>query len=234
MSIKCCNVVYSPRIVTNGLVGYWDAGNPKSYPGSGTIWYDLCGNNHATFTNTPTYSNNRISFNGSYYAITSNYSFINSTDAAHSLFAWVYPNDNTSSRMIISYGEYTDSQYASGLYLRADKTLCWHVDGGREEVTYCKASTYVVQSNQPVMIGFTRTGTSTSFFFNNQTYTTSLSVAGTIITTNPFTIGCGSSNSNKPLRTFIGEMSNVLAYNRALSAAEVQQNFNALRGRFGI
>lgn len=33
-----------PRIITNGLVCYLDAGNDKSYPGSGTTWYDLSKN----------------------------------------------------------------------------------------------------------------------------------------------------------------------------------------------
>ena len=36
---------YSPRVVTNGLVLALDAANPNSYPGSGTTWYDLSGNN---------------------------------------------------------------------------------------------------------------------------------------------------------------------------------------------
>ena len=36
---------YSPKIVTDGLVLMLDAANPKSYPGSGTTWYDLSGNN---------------------------------------------------------------------------------------------------------------------------------------------------------------------------------------------
>ncbi len=35
---------HSPRIVTDGLVLYLDAANSKSYPGSGTNWYDLSGN----------------------------------------------------------------------------------------------------------------------------------------------------------------------------------------------
>jgi hypothetical protein len=36
---------HSPKIVTDGLVLMLDAANPKSYPGSGTTWYDLSGNN---------------------------------------------------------------------------------------------------------------------------------------------------------------------------------------------
>ena len=50
-------LAHSPRIVTDGLVLALDAGNTKSYPGSGTDWYDRSGNgNDGTLTNGPTYS----------------------------------------------------------------------------------------------------------------------------------------------------------------------------------
>ena len=46
---------YGPSIVTDGLVFYVDAGNDKSYPGSGTTWSDLIGGNDGTLTNGPTF-----------------------------------------------------------------------------------------------------------------------------------------------------------------------------------
>jgi len=46
-----------PKIVTSGLVLALDAGNTKSYPGSGTVWTDLSGNgNTGTLTNGPTFN----------------------------------------------------------------------------------------------------------------------------------------------------------------------------------
>ena len=48
--------IFGPNIVTNGLVLYLDAGNTKSYSGSGTTWTDLSGNgNNGTLTNGPAY-----------------------------------------------------------------------------------------------------------------------------------------------------------------------------------
>ena len=50
-------LAHSPRIITDGLVLCLDAGNTKSYPGSGTAWSDLSGQgNNGTLTNGPTYS----------------------------------------------------------------------------------------------------------------------------------------------------------------------------------
>ena len=48
---------YMPDIVRDGLVLNLDAGEPSSYPGTGTAWTDLSGNgNTGTLTNGPTYS----------------------------------------------------------------------------------------------------------------------------------------------------------------------------------
>ena len=48
---------HSPSIITQNLVLCLDAGNSKSYPGSGTTWTDLSGNgNNGTLRNSPTYS----------------------------------------------------------------------------------------------------------------------------------------------------------------------------------
>jgi len=58
-----------PDIVTDGLVLALDAANVKSYPGSGTTWRDLSGNDgNGTLTAGPTFSTDNggvISFDGS-------------------------------------------------------------------------------------------------------------------------------------------------------------------------
>ena len=58
-------VGYNPRIVTDGLVLALDAGNTKSYPGSGSTWTDLIGGRGATLTGSPTHTENYLSFDGS-------------------------------------------------------------------------------------------------------------------------------------------------------------------------
>ena len=49
-----------PNIVTDNLKLFFDAANPKSYPGSGTTLYDLSGNdNHGTLINDPSFSSDQ-------------------------------------------------------------------------------------------------------------------------------------------------------------------------------
>ena len=35
------NLHIGPRIITNGLVSWWNAASVRSYPRTGSIWYDL-------------------------------------------------------------------------------------------------------------------------------------------------------------------------------------------------
>jgi hypothetical protein len=49
-------VGYNPRIVTDGLVLCLDAANKRSYPGSGTTWIDKVGGNNGTLENSPMFS----------------------------------------------------------------------------------------------------------------------------------------------------------------------------------
>ena len=54
-------VGYNPKIITNGLIGHWDSSNLKSYPGSGTTWYDLSGNGYNATMSNVTYSSGYMS-----------------------------------------------------------------------------------------------------------------------------------------------------------------------------
>ncbi len=49
-----------PNIITDGLVLYLDATNPKSYPGSGTTWFDLTGNRNANLFNGVSFEQDKI------------------------------------------------------------------------------------------------------------------------------------------------------------------------------
>jgi hypothetical protein len=93
-------VAYNTSIVTNGLVLALDAANTKSYPGSGTTWTDLSGNNNTgTLTNTPTYSSansGSIVFNGTNNNATVNSNATIPTGAsARTVSIWFLTNTTT-------------------------------------------------------------------------------------------------------------------------------------------
>jgi hypothetical protein len=54
-------ISYNPRTITDGLVLCLDAGNSKSYPGSGTTWTDLSGRgNNGTLVNGVGYNSGNL------------------------------------------------------------------------------------------------------------------------------------------------------------------------------
>ena len=44
-------LVHNTNVVSDGLIGYWDAANRRSYPGAGITWTDLVGVNNGTLEN---------------------------------------------------------------------------------------------------------------------------------------------------------------------------------------
>jgi hypothetical protein len=217
-----------PRIVTSGLVLCLDAANTKSYPGSGTTWTDLSGNGrNGTLTNVPTFSsanNGQIVFDGTDdYAITS--SGIGVVSAATFLI-WLKRNGSQVSFPGLIY-ERTGS--INGLSLR-DSTL---QIGYTWNVTYFDwASGLIVPDGQWCMVVVSISSTSGTAYLCQSSGITSATNVGNHPSTTFGTFNIG----QDPLgsRFFKGSISSTMIYNRALTADEVAQNFNALRGRYGI
>jgi hypothetical protein len=226
---------HSPRIVTDGLAGYWDAGNPKSYPGSGTTWTDLSGrNNNLTITGSPTLTNGYFTFNGStQYARTTTLPTTNTTN--FSLCAWINPSNINQLGLAVANGRDDGVNlpfdgYAFGVGNGAGSAgskfqvllqgIAW-IDTG---YTYTAANTWY-------NIVWTR-DTTTSRFYVNGTQTASTSASTPSTPTSNFSVGAAFGDVGA--RFFAGSISTVKIYTKQLSASEVNQNYNAHRGRFGL
>jgi hypothetical protein len=209
---------HSPSIVLNGLTNYFDASNIKSYPGSGTTWYNLIPDGvNGTLTNGPTYS----SVNGGVIALdgvndyiyvplnlsTSNYTIMGAA-------RYVVVNGRTFSALTNNWlmghwSSSTENYYAEG----------WvsSVQAGSQDTNwriYAATGNYSGDSWELYVNGKLNAGP------NN----------GGSAGPNGFAIG-----SSQAAGEFSNShISNLLVYNRVLTAAEISQNFNALRGRYGI
>ena len=220
-------IAYNPRTITDGLVLCLDAANPKSYPGSGTTWTNLSGSgNNGTLTNGPTYSSangGSIVFDGvNDYVSISNASSLQVDN--FTLEAWVYPINNSESGHIIrKEGSYILSHYWSA----GSKMGVWVQRTGGWESTHADIT---VPLNQWAHIVGTYDNSNVRIYYNaNQVASTSKSGAIRVTTNSVLVNGAVSNSLPQNYNSSI-----VKIYNRALSAAEVSQNYNALRGRFGI
>ena len=226
----------------NGLVLALDAGNTKSYPGSGTTWTDLSGNsNNETLVNAPTYSSGYFTFNGSTQYSSS--SALSRSFASFTVIIWFYPTS------VANYQNPIDCNYAYNgstgnigprLEMNSSGTLGWVYSNSTGDNSSFYSHNVVssgLSANTWYCSAITYDGSSSTTYFNGTSTGLSRTTYGTptgfIGTMNNVTIGKGFSLGGAD-RVFAGRVSNVSLYNRALTAAEIQQNFNALRGRYGI
>jgi len=227
---------YSPKIVTNGLVLCLDAANTKSYVSGSTIWTDLSqGGNTGTLTNGPTFNPSNggsIFTDGTDDFISTTY--LGSATSDYTFSAW-FKNDNYSeSKFILNRGRdgagngWSLTLYIDTLGIAAASSV--PISPGTNQYTALGTSTlalntwyyitgvWTASSSIKVYVNGVLERTTDATGRSNLRTSTNNWVMGSITTTN-FTSGY----------TAIAQI-----YNRALSATEIKQNYNATKGRYGL
>ncbi len=226
---------YGHRIVTDGLVLHLDAGNIKSYPGTGTTWTDLSGyGSNGTLTTGPTFDSangGSIAFdNTPYMHVTCGKvdSLIGLTNKV-TVAAWV--KRNTDNGGLIA-GTWWGEKYAlwcngSGhpmVYTRGSAGSFQRAAAGYISDTIM--TNIVMTFNRPIF----------NLYINSQLdsqfpYTWDYDF---IWSSGTFAFTIGGINYSDTQTIFNGNLSIVQVYNRDLIQAEITQNYNALKGRFGL
>ena len=208
----------------SSLVLHLDAANKRSYPGSGTTWYDLSGNGyHGTLIGSPTFNSTRggtISFDGLAGKYVNLPYLLLSGTGNFTVNAWVQSTDINSQCIFANYSngnlEILYGRSYIGLWLNNSTT---YLDNPNAEYT-----------TNPVNITVLRIGVSETRCYLNTILKKIGSSTSTIGDTTNFRIGSINSGGER----FIGNIFNIQVYNRALSPQEIKQNYNSTRGRFGL
>lgn len=230
-----------PDIITDGLVLHLDAANSKSYPGSGTTWTDMSGNNNnGTLTNGPSYSNTSkgsIVFDGTNDFVSLNNTISTDTlplgSSARTIEIWSTPS--SSAQNIFSYGSTLD---ATGV--RWSITLQSNTVG--VAVNYCNRgitnlNTVKNNFNQLVTI-FPQSATSSDsikIYLNGSELLPLANLGGSTVTINTSSPDHCWLGKNASSTTFSNSnISSIKIYSKALNQNEILQNYNAIKGRFGL
>lgn len=245
---------YNPKIVTDGLVLCLDAANIKSYPGSGTTWADLSGNNvTSALTNSPTFTNSNgghFTFDGANsYAIASSRttSMEFQYNSAFTISSFCYITENGGEGYIINNRMSSDSSgtlYAGWGLGQFNGIISGFVGGYPGFFSWRRANISSTTFNSLIFnkwahIVYLNTGVAgeQKIYINGTNYT---SLADEDVNP-PYTINYSGGTSRINIgrdgvvtHYLSGRISQISVYNRALSAAEVSQNFEATRGRFGV
>ena len=210
--------------VTSGLTLNLDAGNYASYPTTGTKWVDISGNYYnGTLTNGPIWSSasgGTFSFDGTddYVRITLPNS-ITFRDISYN--SWVY-------------AENLDNQYRTIIDLNNDDMLLdiYNNKFGLYDPIYDTG--YVLTANTWYNYSVSHTFGGPWYFYVNGTLVYTSSNDSTIKVADRIGVGAGLTSSTSADEFWKGKIAVAQVYNRGLSASEVLQNYNALKGRFGL
>jgi hypothetical protein len=222
------------KTVSNGLVLALDAANKRSYPGSGTAWKDLSGNNNTgTLTNGPTFSAanlGSIVFDGTNDGVDvlNNFGSIQNNVTFET---FVKLNGSQNSKIFVS--NYTQVSGASGCGIGIQDGVNNVVKffTGNLGTTNTLYSTTTLSNNVYYHIVGTYNGSSKILYVNanNEASTT---ISNAINNTSALaSIGYVTYLSAQYLN---GNIAIARIYNRALSATEVLQNYNVNKSRFGL
>ena len=222
---------HSPKIVTDGLVLALDAGNVKSYVSGSTTWFDKSGNGYnGTLINGPTFNTGSLGsivFDG-----VDDYVLVSNTNTVYSALTFI-AIINTATQtggagIVFNRGGGGNTTGMNILYPNGGGIgYHWNDDAS----TYGYNPGLTLPNNSWCFCCVSVNPTQAIFQIN------SASVVRTYTNPNPNTtiggnlqVGADAAIS----RFYQARIAYASMYNRALTQAEITQNFNALRGSFGI
>jgi hypothetical protein len=226
---------HSPSIITNGLVLCLDAANPKSYPGSGTTWTDLSGNgNTGTLTNGPTFDGDNLGsivFDGTDdRVVIPHNSSQNPTEIT--ICSWVNQTDilNLSGRNPNIIGKTGNSGYRVRINGGFNNTVGSITFFDRGSTNSLLTSDGLLPTGNWYFIVATGSALGLKIYLNGTLQASKTTSFGGYTSTGDLAVGAASSDDFS--EQFYGKISQILLYNRELTAQEIQQNFNATKSRY--
>lgn len=229
---------YGPRIVTSGLVLCLDAGNNKSYSGTGNTWTDLSTiNNNGTLTNGPTYSSinkGSIVFDGidDYVTCGTSYSGLDLVDKT--LSAWIKKTGASNKGIVDKDFDNGGTNYGGwGLWIQSNNKL-WFWNHGNQDILDNGSNTVPLNTWTHVAVAYNYTSKTASFYINGvlNSSLTNTNIVEKSSGSSPLVVG--TMRGGQVGWYFDGNISSVLCYNRLLTQTDIIQNYNATKGRYGL
>ena len=219
-----------PNIVNDSLILTLDAGNQNSYPESGTNWYDLSGNgNNSTLTNGPTFNSSNIGsivFDGTNdYVKPPNSTTFELTN--FTFFSWVKTTIANTDQFIIDCSSNAALGFGYSYRITSSNTIRFWAYSAQYYLD--SISTLSTNTWYNIVVSYNNS-TSTQKIYINGVLDNSNTASYTTPTPSYLQIGAAQLFG----MYFKGNISFIQMFSRALSAAEVTQNFNATKYRYGL
>lgn len=220
---------YGPNIPTNGLVLNLDAGNKRSYPGTGNNWYDLSNQkNHCTLqTGTAAFSNGGIYFDMSTFWRGSDKGFNYGINPSTQI-VWSRPATVSANKIMFYYGTSNTSQSRGMEVLGTSNYRFWGYGNDQDSGLSMTLNTW----NMAVAVYQGSTTPYQRTYLNDRTGNTG-SLSWNTTSTGYYYVGADTGYV-VGTRAWYGNIGQILVYNRVLSPSEILQVYNAQKVRFGL
>jgi hypothetical protein len=219
-------IAYNTSVVRDGLVLHLDAANVKSYPGSGTNVIDLSGNEHHCALNNGTSVVSDpvpvFSFDGDNDTITTN---ANQTYITNTLSVEIFVKVSTHG----NYNDFVSNNWVSSGWLLYSDTAYWRFAIAQNGTQYNSGNILHNNNSEWVHLVGSYDNSSVNLYVNGILQGSNSDAPDNATLDSNVVIRFGQGGEPGPYKMGI-----IRLYNRALSANEVSQNFEALRGRYGI
>jgi|TARA_R110000823_G_scaffold195132_1_gene326441 hypothetical protein len=219
---------YSPKIITDGLVLCLDAGDGKSYSGSGTAWTDRSSTNqNFTLTNGPTFNSGDQSIlfdTTDDYATATNDAFQFGT-GDFSIEVWIKPTEFGSYTHMVAFND----QSVGALKANVSNGIIYFYGGSGTYSTYGSITNWTLVQNEWNHVIFKRESSVGYGYLNGSS--ASGTKTGLNKNFNSSVVNIHKGWGSEFTEAYFGL---VRLYNKGLSDAEVLQNYNATKGRFGV
>ena len=225
------SIAGGPDIVENGLVLHLDAADSNSYTGSGTLWTDLSGNGYnGTLTNGPTYS----SSNKGIIVTDGTNDYINLGNVLN-VGTSSFTLECVAKKVNTGEANKTSRIATKGSYLQNNWTFYFGTYSYITTIGFFWGNpwsgfSYTVNDGQWYHAVITRDASNTITLYINGVSVSSMVAAVNFTGSENYTL-CANPGGTE---NFTGSLGFWRHYNRALSATEILQNYNATKGRYGL
>jgi len=242
-------IYYNPHLSTDELKFYLDASNLKSYPGTGTTFFDLSGNNndYTMYGTVPLASDGNVKYfdfsgNGSGTTYDAPLGFTRGGGmsgmgldrvGSFTISYWFRHNGAGGQISLIA-----NAGSADGFRFGPSGNGYYWLMGLNYREGIFGTNTNSGDGNWHYVNGvfdrgneYNRSGGASVHFYEDGIY---LGDVGNFGSQSTMTNGTPTIGRNPCCQRFAGDMSMITWHNKALTSDEAYQNFNALRGRFGI
>lgn len=238
-------IAYNTSLVRGGLVLHLDAANKKSYTGTGTTWTDMSGNgNNGTLTSVTYEAANAGSllFNEANDTITIPHSSSLNFNSIFSVSAWIKVNSfNTSTIYNVISKKPSFNSTQKGWSCQYDYRTTGVLQFRNNDGTSLNDGTPTSPIDNTALLNQTTkwvnsvwviSNTNIFFYINGvQRQNSTINFTNTDTTS---TVYIGKTVGSVGDAALFMNLSDIKIYNKALTASEISQNFESLRGRYGI